>query len=128
MTTRRLVLVFAISTALLFGLSSLAYAVPVKNPNAEVLTVDCAGEVFEVVVTGPVGHVEGLRGVGVLMVGTVRVFVDDVFVEEETFVQRGRGLRNLVTCTWEEEFFDPELGATLRFEFEGQVLFAPRSG
>jgi hypothetical protein len=128
MRTRRLLIIFAASAALLFGLSSLAVASPVNNPNAELLTVDCAGEVYDVVTTGPAGHIQGQQGVGILMVGTIQVFVNDELVEEETFFERGKGVKNLVTCTWEEEFVDPESGATVRLEFEGQVLFAPRAG
>jgi hypothetical protein len=123
MGTRRMLVVFAASAALLFGFSSLAAAAPVNNPNAEFFTVECAGEEFEVVAMGPVGHVQGVRGVGVLMVGTVSVFVVDVMVDQETFFSRGRGLKGLVTCNWELE---PE--ESVRLEFEGQVLFAPRSG
>ena len=131
----KMILAFLFAAALLVAMAlplsggaGQAFADPVRNPNAVVFTVDCGDGSFDVVATpGAASQALASTVVGVAMTTEARVFVNGVLVFEESVV-RGRGVDNLLTCSFFAEFVDPETGATIRIEGEGQVLGAPRGG
>ena len=123
---RRLGPVLTVALVALALSAPAAFADPVNNPHAEVLTIDCEGEPVEVVVTsGAPGHVVGSTSVGIPKSGTFSMYVNGELVEQESFSQ-GKGVKDLTTCSFSEEFVDPESGDTIRFDAEFQVLITPR--
>ena len=132
---RKMILALVVAAALLAALAvpllggGQAFADPVRNPEAFVLTVNCGGESFDVVGTpGAASQALASTGVGVTHALTFRFYVNNQLVLDESVTRgRGRGLDILLTCSFDEEFMDPA-GNTIRIEGEGQVLDAPRGG
>lgn len=131
---RKMILALVVAAALLAALAvpllggGQAFAAPtVRNPEATVLTATCEDGIVYVVVGTPGAASFDSTGVGVTMILEARVYVNDE--PEPRFTRsfnHGRGLDNLLKCSFDERFVDPDTGFRIRIEGTSEVLQIPR--
>jgi hypothetical protein len=136
MTMKRMALVLtlaAITAALLALNTGIAGADPVNSKKAEILTISCDGQPYDVVLSWGGGSAHILDGTGNIVAKTFTFTAIDPETGEELFSEtfspgKKVGLEgDLRTCTagpFPE--FDPELGEEITFLITVEALFTPR--
>lgn len=135
-----LILTTAAILAALAAVAGVAGADPLNSKNAEILELDCGGELVRVVTlfnnrAVAVNEVETTGNFVATRIAGTLTFTDPEtgeIVEEEFVDPIGKGgkkglRRSLITCTTTDSFEDPEVG-TVTVDLRVTGFFTPRRG